>query len=186
MQCHLQRRRDGGRKSISLHVMPRMRRPSLPRNLGESWPHMQWREMAEVLKLSMASRLRMLGFGACNALKNNQAVTGLARYLGIFCVRRAEHRFGWVGVEVFRFSWDLTNKQFQVSSDWTGAEELGVCQGGWFGERIPGFQALQPLRGWQQPLRCTSMSWTCSSCYHTCRKPSWCLQSLSTLQLWWW
>lgn len=55
--------------------------------------------MAEVLKLSMASRLRMLGFGACNALKNNQAVTGLARYLGIFCVRRAEHRFGWVGLK---------------------------------------------------------------------------------------
>lgn len=44
---------------------------------------------AQVLKLSMASRLRMLGFGACNALKNNQAVTGLARYLGIFCVRLA-------------------------------------------------------------------------------------------------
>lgn len=77
--------------------------------------------MAEVLKLSMASRLRMLGFGACNALKNNQAVTGLARYLGIFCVRRAEHRFGWVGglkYLKFRFSSDLNYKQqFKVNSE---------------------------------------------------------------------
>ena len=70
----------------------------------------------------------MLGFGACNALKNNQAVTGLARYLGIFCVRPAEHRFEWVeGVEVFSFF--LNNKQqFKVVCAWTGAKELGVCQ----------------------------------------------------------
>ncbi|CAK9079426.1 unnamed protein product [Durusdinium trenchii] len=44
---------------------------------------------AQVFKLSLASRLRALGCGALSALSRNEAMSRLANYLGIFCVRTA-------------------------------------------------------------------------------------------------
>lgn len=44
---------------------------------------------AQVLKLSLASRLRAVGCGAWSAMRKNEAVKSLARWLAIFCVRAA-------------------------------------------------------------------------------------------------
>ena len=77
----------------------------------------------QVLKLSLASRLRAVGCGAWSAMRKNEAVKSLARWLAIFCVRP---RFWFVAAhlklphdEVWAKLWATyckTNRQSEQSS----------------------------------------------------------------------